>query len=715
MNMNVRISAARHAARALGLAACALLATHAAAQATASATQTPPPGPTTLPQVTVTGQDTRVDLQATRKEITIDSTGLPSALTVVTPEDIATLNVGRDISNIFRRVPGVVANNIDQGDTGNGFRMRGFATQGTHGADTAIYVDGVPQNMPSSQAGAGHGPAFLEWLTPDMIGGFTVIKGPVSALFGDQNRAGAVDMRTAHGGDVPSSVGLAFDTYGGKRATVVLSNVFSTSPEAPQIQSLLIADVFRTHSYRRDAHTDRDNFFWKLSTRVGDGLYSLRINHYRSDSRAAGYLLLGDLEAGRISPRSTQYNLPGFGNGERTGLVFHRAPSVGEEGWYATVYGETFERERGIATSAVQHTVGSDDRNFYGGRFAYNLVFGYRASLTAGTEVRRDRGEAQRQIWRNWAPTPNYINAQTLDLLTYGIFVQGQFRPVDNLKLLGGVRRDWFDYDIDNRKLPAASTNYHAGVTTPKLGVVWTVLPRLDLFANMAQGFRSPAAEQISSSGATGPLGAPGGTVYGVAPSKVKSHDVGFTATPLRNWSVSGVAYHILNEDEIVAQADGSFRSAGETTRKGYEIETRWQATPAFSLYASYGRILEARANNPLPNTGPRLSVPRHLFKGGVEYRQPLAGARLTLNADAYLSAGNPYYVGTPQIVQQTMPTYTRYDLKATLDWKRYQWTAYAVFQPHRFASDIAYGSSAGLLVSPQPETIFGVAMRYFF
>ncbi len=711
--MTLRILATRRRARALGVGACALLASHVAAQTDAR----PPASATdnTLPQVTVVGQEDYVDLQGKRADVTVDSTGLPSAVTVITADEVGTLNIGRDISNIFRRVPGVVANNIDQGDTGNGFRMRGFATQGTHGADTAVYIDGVPQNMPSSQAGAGHGPAFLEWLTPDMIGRIDVIKGPVSALYGDQNRAGAVDIRTANGGEVPSSVGVALDRYDGKRMSLVLSNTFSTQPDSPEIQSLLIADVFRAHSYRRDGRTERDNLFWKLSTRVGDGQYSLRFNHYRSESTAAGYLLLDDLEAGRVSPRSTQYGLPGFGSGERTALVFHRAPAAGEAGWYATLYGETFERERGIANSAVQHTVGSDDRHFYGGRFAWNAVWNDDAALMAGVELRRDRGDAQRRIWRNYVPTANYVNDQGLDLLTYGVFVQGQYKPFANLKLLGGVRHDRFDYEIHNRKMPAASTDYRAGVTTPRLGLVWTAMPRLDLFANVAQGFRSPAAEQISGSGPTGPLGAPGGTIYDVSPSKVRSHDIGFTATPAQGWSVSGVAYHILNEDEIIAQPDGSYRSAGETTRKGYELETRWQATRAVSLYASYGRILEARANNPLPNTGPRLSVPRHLLKAGAQYRRRLTGATLTLNADAYLTAGNPYYVGTPQIQLRTMPTYTRYDLRATLDWKQTQWTTYAILQPRRFAGDIAYGSSAGLLVSPQPRLQFGVAMRYFF
>lgn len=667
-------------------------------------------GDANLAEIEVRAAEERVELQGRRSRITNDSTGLPAGLTVITPQEIGTLNIGRDISNIFRRVPGVVANNIDQGDTANGFRMRGFATQGTHGADTAVYVDGVPQNMPSSQGGAGHGPAFLEWLTPEMIGRVDVIKGPVSALYGDQNRAGAVAIATAEGSAVPSSVGVSLERYGGRRGSLVLS----TAP-SPELHSLLVADVYRTDSFRRDGELERDNLMWKLSGRIGDGLYSLRLNRYRSQSVAPGYLLLPDLQAGRVDPRATQYGLPGFGSGERSALVFNRRPAQGEEGWYATAYAESFERVRGIATSEVQHTVGSDHRRFHGGRLAYNAVFGERAAVIAGAELRQDAGDAMRRIWRFGAPTANYINNQALDLATWGLFAQGQYRFDNGLKVLAGVRRDWFDYDILNRKLPRASTGYRDAVTTPKLGAVWSVSPGLDLFANVAEGFRSPAAEQISSSGAIGPLGARGGAVYPVSPSKVRSWDLGFTAMPQPGWTLSGVAYRTLNQDEIVAQADGSYRSVGDTTRKGFELETRWQLSAAASVYASYGRILEARVNNPLPNTGERLSVPRHQFKIGAEYRQALGPGRLTLNVDGYLTSGNPYYVGTPQTQLRIMPTYTRYDLKASYDWQQFQWSVFAVFQPHRFASDIAYGSAGGLLLSPQPRVQFGASMRYFF
>lgn len=83
-----------------------------------------------LPPVVVIGNTSQANaaaLTGQRGQITTGSTVLPSAISVIDSEEVSTINMSRDISNVFRRVPGVVANSI-QGDTGNGFRMRGFAT-----------------------------------------------------------------------------------------------------------------------------------------------------------------------------------------------------------------------------------------------------------------------------------------------------------------------------------------------------------------------------------------------------------------------------------------------------------------------------------------------------------------------------------------------------------------------------------------------------------
>lgn len=653
----------------------------------------------------------RDDSGAARRAASVAAAALPSAVNTVTQEEIATINVGRDMSNVFRRVPGVVANNIDQGDTGNGFRMRGFATQGTHGADTAVYVDGVPQNIPSSQGGAGHGPVFLEWMTPDMVGNIDVIKGPVSALYGDQNRAGAVTIATRNGGaDVASSLGVSVESYGGRRASLTLSGQYQG------IDSLLVADRYRADSFRKQSHNSRENLFWKLSTRIDDGLYSVRVSHYESEYAGAGYLSMPAMEQG-LSPRSVQYDLPGFGEARRSSLVFNRSPAVGEAGWYATLYAEQFERSRAITTSTTQHTYGYDERDILGGRLAQNWLLGQQGVLTFGAELRSDKGDAYRRQYQFKLPTDNYINNQRLDLLTYGVFAQGQYRLLPSLKLHAGVRHDRFDYTIVNRKLPAASTDYRHSVVTPKYGAMWQALPSLEIFANVAQGFRSPAAEQISASGTLGRLGASGGIVNaGIAPSKVRSHDLGFHLTPASGarWHLSGAVYYTKNDDEIVNTAPDLYVSAGKTTRKGFELDAGYQLNRSFSTYLSYGRILRAQLDNPAPGTGALLSVPAHQYKAGAQYRDQLGDGQLRLNADVYITARNPYYMGKP-LAARDMPTYMRYDLKASYDYRNYQASVFAIVQPHAHASDVAYGTAAGLLVSTMPGTQYGASLRYFF
>ena len=270
-------------------------------------------------------------------------------------------------------------------------------------------------------------------------------------------------------------------------------------------------------------------------------------------------------------------------------------------------------KRRRAATAAVnQHNVGVDDRYFMGGRLAHNIALGERGALFVGADLRRDKGDGYRRRYMNDVPTDNYLVNLNMDLVTYGLFAQGQYRPADSIKLLAGVRYDAFHYDIDNRKLPAASARYHGSVVTPKFGLAWSPLRELDLFANVAEGFRSPAAQQMSPGGGLGPLGAPGGIANtSIQPSKVRSYDVGFTVRPVPDWTLSGAAYYVQNEDEIVLTAPDTYSSVGETTRKGFELETRYRVSPAFDIYASYGRILEAEIKNPLPGSGARLSVPR--------------------------------------------------------------------------------------------------------
>jgi len=81
-----------------------------------------------------------------KSTVSMSSAALPSQVQVVTRQDIERLNV-QYYTDLFKQIPGVKAFTQGQGDVGFVISMRGFA--GQHGKDIGIFIDGVPQNMPS--------------------------------------------------------------------------------------------------------------------------------------------------------------------------------------------------------------------------------------------------------------------------------------------------------------------------------------------------------------------------------------------------------------------------------------------------------------------------------------------------------------------------------------------------------------------------------------
>lgn len=633
------------------------------------------------------------------------STSLPTTVTVIDRAEIERTNVGQDAGDLLRRVPGILAHNLGQGSIGTAIKMRGFLTA-SHGADVAVYVDGVPQNVPSSVIN--HGMNDLGWLSPEMIERIEVIKGPFSALYGDQNRAGAVNIVTRS--RARSSIGVDVASYGATRATAVIGGVQQS------IDALLVADVYRIDGYRDHSDETRGTLFLKGSQPVAGRNLSLRFLHHKADWNTPGFLNLKKITSGTIRSTDRDASAPALdGDAERSSLVFNLAPQYGDEGLSATLYAEDYQRRRNVGANTTDINVQEDDRRILGGRVVNNLRIGDRANLALGAELRHDRGDGIVRRWRAGQPTQNYLTNQDLDLLTYGVFIQGQYKPWQTLKLLGGLRWDSFDYSISNRKLPAASTDYSGSVATPRVGVVWSVVEGVDFFANMGEGFRSPSQAELSPSGTPGLLGTSGGAANsGLNPSRVRSRDVGINALLGNDWQLTGAFYHTTNEDEISQTAPGVFASVGDTTRDGWELEARWLGDDTFSWYGSFGKLIKARINSATPGAADRLALPENTLKTGIAYARPTGASRLLLNADvAYISA-TPYFEGTPLSLHHAKQ-YIRYDLRASLEHGVDRYTTYAVLQPLKYSSESIIGSAGGQLLDPRPQVIVGAAWQRRF
>src|ERR1044071_7391643 len=98
-----------------------------------------------------------------------------------------------DAYDLMRQAAGI---EVHQQGQGPGFAsnasVRGFSSD--HSTDIALWVDGVPNNEPVN----GHSEGYTDWnlLFPQAIRDVDVLKGPVSALYGNFALSGVVNVRT---------------------------------------------------------------------------------------------------------------------------------------------------------------------------------------------------------------------------------------------------------------------------------------------------------------------------------------------------------------------------------------------------------------------------------------------------------------------------------------------------------------------------------------
>lgn len=638
-------------------------------------------------------------------KISPQSTALPTEVTVLSHESLERTNFTRDFGDLLRRAPGVVAHSINQGDVGTAIKMRGFLTR-SHGADAAVYVDGLAQNLPSSALSDGM--TDLSWLTPEVIDNIEIIKGPFSALYGNQNRSGAVNITTRSFAPF-SSARVDFGSDGYQRANLTAAENIGA------VQTFFSADLHHSDGYRDHSTTDRAGFFGKISSALGEGQIGVRLAYQEADWDAPGMLRRGDLLSGAVKPTDRDpYTAPAWGDARRASVVLTRTPDDPNFGWESSLGYEYYERTRAVGATLTDLNVLYDQRHILNGRALQNLQPADSLLLTVGTEFRYDNGDAESRRWSNSAPTANYAFNYDLSLLSYGAFAQAQWKPVNFLKLVGGLRGDGFYYDIDNRRNPAASATYNDPVFTPRIGLVLTPVDNLDIYANYGQGFRPPASNELSPYSGIGPLNSPGGSaVSGLDASTVESFDLGLRYAFLPGWSLEIEGYHTDNSDETVQVSPGVYENVGNTTRAGFDVQLEWLATDNLAFYASYSRILKADIESAAPGSATELSLPRDTYKAGVAYTIPLTPEqRILLNFDAYYISGIPYFVSGAKNYSRP---YARYDIRAAYELRRWTFSLGLTYQPISNSSEAAYASGGDLVLDPRPKySVLGSARVTF-
>jgi iron complex outermembrane receptor protein len=101
--------------------------------------------------------------------------------------------------------------------------------------------------------------------------------------------------------------------------------------------------------------------------------------------------------------------------------------------------------------------------------------------------------------------TGRYIDNYKIKLFNTAAYVQYEIRPVEALRIVGGLRYDRVHYDFDNQ-IPAGQTKYkqqetnNFNIVAPKLGITYNFGSNKGIYANYSVGFQPPETGDLYSS-----------------------------------------------------------------------------------------------------------------------------------------------------------------------------------------------------------------------
>lgn len=550
---------------------------HAAAQDTADERPLPPQSPqpflspqpgsdTTLPAIEVKGQAAR-------------GASAAYTATVVEAQDIEDAHVSHP-QELLRKVPGMNVQNYNLSGVGDAIVMRGFGGGG-HGGDIGVVLDGIPLNEAMSHA---DGYVDLNVIVPLEIDRFTIYKGPVSALYGNFNRAGLMAVETRKHGEY-KQVDLSLGSHGTLDAQAALGLKLGDG------ESLnLAAQHYRTNGFRARSDHQRSTIAARWSKALSPDLeVAISGRLHRSDGDSPGYVTAAQFATNPygIDPRAMNDGAKKDFATLRADVQYKWAPELTWLAFaYTTQQGFTRWFSRPVSTTNWRQREESYDRAVYGagtslnGRHVTTLT---PLNWVAGIETFREATDYEYYdgLDRRARVSPA-INDRTSRLNSLSAFAELDAPIHPLLQLSAGLRWDRFTGDC-SRNGPetgaepcgALARTSHA---SPKLGVRSQLAPGVLLRASWSEGFALPSTFAKYALGAAR-----------LDPNVFRQTEVGLQLKPLPGLLLDLAAYRLLSTDEIRTVAPGVYENYGATRRSGLEASALWSPRSDLDVQVVWG------------------------------------------------------------------------------------------------------------------------------
>ena len=472
-------------------------------------------------------------------------------------------------AQVLRLIPGFVAvEHSGGGGKADQYFLRGFDAD--HGTDVGFFLDGMPINLRTHAHGQGY--TDLNFIIPETVEGVDGHKGSYLPEYGDFVTAGAVNVRTrdmAKEGVVQAARG----EYSTQRYLLMFS------PTRDRVRTLFAAEGFYTDGpYLNDNQYHRANVFGKATTNLtGRDQLSVQATFLQSRWDGSGEIPFRAVRSGLLDRFGSINSYEGGNTLRTTGqLKYHYDTTSGGE-WFVNAYGQYYRLDLFTDfTFFLNDPVNGDGfaqfdrRVIYGGDFGFKQRgewFGIPTVGIVGFQTRVDDVHTKLGTQTLRRPTGTTIDSDARSV-SYSPFVKLEVQPVSWLRFSGGVRGEFFTFDVSNRCATCVEQpdgRKGSGIVLPKMSMILGPWARTEFFVNYGEGVHSNDARSAVTTGAS-PL------------ARARSYEVGVRSRP---WGPEGLevlatAWRLDLKSELVLVGDeGTTEIRGATRRQGVEIAAR--------------------------------------------------------------------------------------------------------------------------------------------
>jgi outer membrane receptor protein involved in Fe transport len=468
------------------------------------------------------------------------------------------------VAELLESVPGLIAVQHSGSGKANQYFLRGFNLD--HGTDFTAVVDGMPWNMRSH----GHGQGYLDvnGMMPETVDRIDYRKGPYRADLGDFSMAGAAFITTIDRLDQPF-VALEGGDYGWRRlaggGTLELDHGATLTGMAEH----------KTYDgpWEQPENLDHTALWGKYSRPTEFGHLAITAWGYNATwipteqipERAIGTVACAN-EFCALDPTST---------GETVRWI--TTAVLDGDKWRASAYAQYYDWQM-QSDPTYDYQLNQFDRRWTtGGRYSRNVVQTKALDLNVGGDFRYDDiGNVGVDHWNQGAFIEN-IGQNAIKESSLGVYAEATWVATDKLRVLGGLRGDFYTFDVTAKNDHSFAGNVSENLASPKIGVAYKLTSSAELYGNWGKGFHSNDARGVVNTDAPVPGLSPGTGYEGGARFEVGA--LKLTA-----------AYFWLNLDsELVFVGDSNaVEPKGASKRKGYEITVFWKPLTWLGIDAVY-------------------------------------------------------------------------------------------------------------------------------